>query len=371
MAKFVKNLKFESLMNKLYRLLVLLPLVAVSCAHPATHGRDTIPLVKDIVSGSEAALAGITSEYGKPLPAEEIFLAGSPDYTFRLAGKFLEADIFDNIRGGSWSDGLSDFAGETFSSIGDNTFSPYSGLEPEKLRELAVRYAVAALDTKCNVSIYDLDGNAAKSSAKVLVLSDPWLCEYGKFDIDTLFTLTGVTVPVISPQDLMFDAVFGGERKAFNVGIICDSTYVGTGIYPAIFRSKAAEHGLVGANCFEGTGSLHAFLDQYLAAGNTVPIDAILVDDLTLDPAALNEELAAIRDFSREESMKYGKAIAPTLEITDSYILTLRECYRILRSSGLFTHKIARPDSKYYSVKPRPETEGTQFLLIPVNDVQN
>ena len=170
---------------------------------------------------------------------------------------------------------------------------------------------------------------------------------------------------------MMFNTIFGGERKAFNVGIICDSTYIGTGIYPAIFRSKAAEHGLVGAHCFEGHGSLYGFLDEYIASGNTVPLDAILVDDISLDPEELAAELAAIRDFSREESMKYGKYIAPTLGISCSYILTMKECYRLLRSSGMFTHKIARPDFKLYSVKPRPQPDGTRFLLIPVNDVQN
>ncbi|MBO4455683.1 MAG: hypothetical protein J5759_04485 [Bacteroidales bacterium] len=358
-------------MRPLYKLLVLLPFALVSCQHQAETGRDTVHYVKEIVSGSEARAAKVIADYGKPLNANEIFIAGSPRYSALLAGKFLESDIFDNVRGNQWSDGLKDFAGETFSCISDNTFAPYSGMEPDAIRELAVRYAVAALDTKCNVSIYDLDGNATKESAKILLLADPWLCEYGKFDIDTLFTLTGATIPVVSPQDLMFDSIFAGERKAFNVGIICDSTYVGTGIYPSIFRSKTAEHGLVGAHCFEGYGSLYGFLDEYIASGNTVPLDAILVDDPALDPAELDAELAAIRDFSREESMKYGKFVAPTLEISSSYILTMRECYRILRSGSLFTHKIARPDFKLYSVRPRPQPEGTEFLLIPVNDVQN
>ncbi|MBR4809695.1 MAG: hypothetical protein IK031_05390 [Bacteroidales bacterium] len=358
-------------MSKLYRLSVLLLMAAVSCTHTVTPGRDTIPLVKDIASGYEAAQAKVLADHGKPLPADEVFIAGSPSYTALLADKFLNSDIFDNIRGGQWSDGLKDFAGETFSCIADGTFAPYGKTDPMRLRELAVRYSVAALDTKCNVSIYDLDGNAEKSSAKILILSDPWLCEYGKFDIDTLFAITGVKVPVISPQDLMFDAVFGGDRKAFNVGIICDSTYLGTGIYPSIFRTKAAEHGLVGANCFEGCGSLYAFLDEYIAAGNTVPIDAILVDDLALDPADLGRELAAIRDFSMEQSMKYGKFVAPSLEIISSSVLTMQECYRTLRSGGLFTHKIAQPDSRFYTVKPRPEAEGAEFLLIPTVNVQN
>lgn len=353
--------------------IVLIVLAAVSCQRPVSHGREPVRLVYDIVSGSYSPGASVLAAHGTPHSSGEIFLAGSPEYTGLLAARFLECDIFDNVRGRDWTDGLKDFAGETFSCIEDASFSPYSrfSASPDSLRELAVRYALAALDTHCNVSVYDLDGNAAKESAKLLVLSDPWLLLNGKFDIDTLFTLTGAGVPVISPQKLMLDSVLAGEKKAFNVGIICDSTYAGTGIYPELFRRACASHNVIGARCTEGCGDLYSFLQAYIASGHQETLDAILVDDLSLDMEILSAQLAAIRNFSREESMLFGRYISPSLEIIGAGNLTLRECYRILRSRSLFTHKIAQPASRTYSVMPRPWAEDMQFLLIPSENVQN
>jgi len=352
---------------------ILVLLAAVSCQQQAPHGRNAVPLVWDIVSGSDAASAAIILEHGAPKASGEIFLAGSPQYTNRLAGKFLECDIAENARGRGWSDGLKDFAGETFSCINDGTFSPYSQFKsnPDSLRELAVRYALAALDTKCNVSVYDLDGNASKSSAKMLVLSDPWLYGYGKFDIDTLFTLKSVNIPVISPQELMFDAIFEGDKKAFNAGIICDSSYLASGIYPEIFKASAAEHSIVGTKCFQGTGDLYEFLDSYILSGGVQPLDVILVDDLSADLDKMRDQLEAIYDFSKEESMKYGDYVTEDLKIISSCELTMERCYDILRERSLFTHKIAQPVSKHYKVSPRPWNEDMQFLLIPVENVQN
>lgn len=352
-------------------LIISIALVMVAaCRQPVTPARDTIALVKDIAAGTYAQGREVVVAAARPSSSGEIFIAGSPEYSERLVAEFLECDIVYNTRGSAWSDGLKDFAGETFSCICDGTFSPYGSIHSsDSLRELAVRLAIAALDTKCNVSVYDLDANATKAQAKVLILSDPWLLEYGKFDIDTLFAMTSCRVPVISPQELMLDAVFTGEHKAFNVGIICDSAFVGTGIYPRIFNSGANGHSIVGARCFEGAGSLYDFLDSYIAAGHTEPLDAILVDDLSLDQSDLESQLSAIRDFSLEESMLYGKYVSPRLEIINSGLLTMRKCYDILRGKDLFTHKIAMPLSRYYDVQRRPWSEDMQFLLIPRKDV--
>ena len=357
-------------MRKYFQISLLALLTVVSCQQQVQHGRTTIPLVYDIANGTDAS-AKVVMEHGTPTSDGEVFLAGSPMYTSLLAARFLECDMADNVRGRAWSDGLKDFAGETFSCITDVSFAPYASLSsgPDSLRELAVRYAIAALDTHCNVSVYDLDGNASKASAKMLVLSDPWLYRYGKFDIDTLFTMTGRGIPVVSPQQLMLDAVLAGEKKSFNVGIICDSSYVGKGIYPEIFRAAAAEHNVVGARCTEGSGNLYGFLDTYIASGATDPLDAILIDDLSANLEELTAQVAAINSYSREESMKYGRYISRDLRIFNSGDLTMQKCYEILRSHNLFTHKIAQPMSRTYEVYPRPWASDMQFLLIPVDNV--
>ncbi len=342
-------------------------LAAVSCGPRQRSGREAISLVYDIVTGSDARGSRIMSEFGNPASGGEIYIAGSPIFTRPLAARFLECDIADNVRGRKWSDGLKDFAGETFCCMIDEAFPPYSRFAstPDSLRELAVRYLLAALDTRCNVSIYDLDGNAEKSSAKIMVLSDPWLLRYGKFDIDTLQTLTGGTVPVISPQALMLEAVLAADTKSFNVGIICDSSCVSSGIYPELFRHACSKYDVVGAKCTVGSGSLYDFLDSYLLGGNARPLDAILLDDPAADMDAFEEQLKAIRDFSREEYMKYGRCVSQSLRLVSSSALTMEECYRILRSRSLFTHKIAQPVLKNYTVKLHPWGADMQFLLIP------
>ena len=350
-------------MRRYFSILIWILLAAVSCQQQVHHGRAAIPLVYDIVHGTDPA-ARIIEAHGTPTSDGEVFLVGSPLYTSLLAGHFLECDIADNVRGRSWSDGLKDFAGETFSCIEDHSFAPYAHFasRPDSLRELAVRYAIAALDTRCNVSIYDLDGNASKASAKMLVLSDPWLCRYGRFDIDTLFTLTGKGIPVVSPQQLMLDAVLSGEKKSFNVGIICDSSYVESGIYQELFRAACTEHDVMGARCTVASGNLYRFLDAYLESGGSEPLDAILVDDLSADLEAIGSQVDAIHSYSREESMKYGRYISRNVRIIDACELTMRECYDILRSQ-----KIAQPDSRIYGVSPRPWSDNMQFLLIPAS----
>ena len=359
--------------------ILALLLLAASCGKPVAIPRPTIPLVSEIAANSTGSEHIMLAAHAKPAASGEIYIAGSKAACDLLGEDFLQSDIFENARGRKWSDGLKDFAGETFCSISDDSFSPYSRytIPSDSLRELAVRFALAAIDTRCNVSLYDLDGNAEKVPAKIIVLADPCFHESGLFDVDTLFTLTGCGVPVVSPQDLMFDAVMEkGEKKSFNIGVMCDSTYLGTGLYQSIFNAKTREHGIVGARFFEAAGGkgeevLYPFLEAYEATGNTTPLDAILVDDWRIQPKELENELQALRDFSREESMSLGKLVSPDLRIICSSEKTLEECYGILRSRSLFTHKIAQPQSRLYTVSPRPWAEDVQFLLIPTANVQN
>lgn len=361
-------------MKGVFKFILPAVLALASCTRPAETGRQPIPLVGELVRGTVGGGA-IIAAAATPKSDGDIYIAGSADFCRTLRDGFLSCDIFENVRGKNWSDGLRDFAGETFCCISDQVNTPYDTLARssakghDPVRELAVRYAIAALDTKYNVSVYDLDGNGTKLPAKIIILSDPWLYEYGKFDVDTLFAQLSCTVPVISPQDLLFDSALGGERKCFNIGLICDSTCLGKGIYPSIFSSKTAQHDVVGARFFEGApgpgpGSLYRFMDAYLEAGNIAPLDAILIDDPHADFDMLKEELRAIRDFSREESMNYGKYAQDGILLESSRDLVMRQCYSLLRQGRLFTHRIAQPASKSFSVSPRPWVEDMQFLLI-------
>lgn len=364
-------------MNRFTIISLALVSMLLSCTRPVQSGRDTIGLVKSIASDAASAENKLLSSFKAVPPSGSICIAGSPGRCASLCASFAACDLFENARGRSWSDDLKDFAGESFYGISDEVFAPYwdyvRAEGEEALREAAVRMALAALDSKCSVSIYDLDGNRPKSPAKVIVLADPWLLQCGKFDIDTLFTLTSCKVPVLSPQEQMFDAVFGGPRKGFHLGILCDSVSLRQGVYERIYEAKTKQHGMVGTSLFTGAAAgeenvLKQFLDAYAAAGNTEALDVLMVDDLQADITALEAELAAIRDYSREESMRYGKLVSPDFHILSSSRAVMEYCYQVLRSKDLFTHKIAQPQCEFFSVKPGV-AGGAPFLLIPSNNV--
>lgn len=354
--------------------------VLLSCDRNVQGGRDTIDLVKVISSDSNSPEYAMLSGFSKVPSSGDIYLVGSPAACSLMADSFLSCDRADNARGKEATDGLKDFAGETFACISDDLYTPYGAFAArhgqDSLRDLAVRFALSALDSKCSVSIYDLDGNKEKTPAKLIILADPWLLECGKFDIDTLFSLTSCRVPVISPEELLLDAALGGEKKYFNIGIVCDSLYIKDGVFTKLFAAKAGEHDVVGAHCFQAStaqdgGVLANFLEAYLEAGNTAPLDAVLIDDWSVDEEALAGEIAAIRDLNREESMRYGKLLSPQFAVFDSASLTMTSCYRLLRERSLFTHRIAQPRSCTYSVATRLDSDDTQFLLIPSENVQD
>lgn len=355
-------------------------LALLSCEPGVQSGRDTISLVKAIASDTGAPEHSMLASFHKVPASGDIYIVGAPGSCDLICRDFVSCDVHENARGREWSDGLKDFAGETFACVRDSENTPYSSLASQKgedaLRELAVRYAVSALSPKCSVSIYDLDGNHAKNPAKLIILADPWLLDKGKFDIDTLFTLTGCKVPVVSPQKLLLDAALGGDRKCFNCGILCDSLYLSGGVYPALFASEARSRDIVGARCFTAAtpasgGVLGSFLDAYIEAGNSEPLDVLLIDDWSVNPESVQAELNAINDFSREEYLRYGKLLAGDFAVLNSSAITMSACYSLLRERSLFTHRIAQPDSVNYAVKPYPNASDMQFLLIPAENVQD
>lgn len=355
-------------------------LALASCQCPTHGGRDTIELVKALAADPGSPEHTLLAGNAKPSSSGDIYIIGTEEACTLISSRFADCDIVENARGRNWGDGLKDFAGETFACVLDDAFSPYQEYAAangrEALREHSVRLALASLSPRCNVSVYDLEGNYEKRPAKMLLLADPWMLDSGKFDIDTLFALTSCNVPVVSPQELLFNAALGGEKKYFNLGIACDSLYLQSGIYKSLFEAKAREFDVVGARSFQAAsagsaGTLAGFLDSYVAAGNTAPLDAVLIDDWNVDTDSLKVEISAIRDFNREEYMNYGKLISPGFTVFTSSAETLAYCYKILRQRSLFTHIIAQPRQCAYTIKTAPESSAGSFLMIPVENVQN
>ena len=359
-------------------LLLLLILLPAACKREVVETRPTIPLVREILAEKAGPRMALLRDR-RPQPQEDITLIGGEFACDLLAEQLSNRDRRDNVDGRLAPDGLPDFAGETFACIEDSR--PYAEWvnagEGEELRRQALLRVLSALDTVAHISPYDLDGLSMKPSTKMIVLVDPFLTEYGGFDVDTLFRSTGCRIPVVSPMESMIERAFAqGSRWDLSVGILCDPQFDSTGIYEQVFARKAAEIGTMGAACVAyglapGDSLLHRFLDRYLAEGNTRPLDAILIDNLSVDAESMKTELAEIVSVMNESSMTLGRQIARGFFFLNSYDEVADRCYAFLRESNLFTHNIDKPQVSIFKPVRKPEAEDGSIILIPGSYVQN
>ena len=359
-------------------LLFLLLLLPVSCGRQKVETRPTIPLVREILAEKTGPRAELLRN-SAPHPASDIAIIGTEFACDRLAERLSFRDERDNVDASHAFDGLPDFAGETFACIGDaeSYATVLAEQGADELRRRTVQRVLAALDTAAHISPYDLEGLSSKRSSKIIVLADPFLAEYGGFDVDTLLASTNCRVPVIRPVEQMIDHAFSNNpRGDLSVAILCDPQYGRTGIYEEIFARKAAAQGLKGASCIVSGVSrrdsvLHTFLRDYLAAGNTKPLDAILVDELSVDMDSLKVELSEIVSVMNESSMTIGKLIPRDFFLLSSFDEVSDCCYSFLREHNLFTHNIAKPQVSIYRPVRKPESEDDSIILIPGSYVQN
>lgn len=358
---------------------VFMALLALSCK-PQTHvGQDTVQYVKDVLADKEGKAFLTLSGLGRPAAMDNICIIGTAAACNSLANEFMVSDIHDNVDAGTRPDGLPDFAGETVISIVDSLDNQYSSYVSrgfsEELRELTVRRAVVAIDTICHVSRYDLEGIGRKRSSKILVLADPYLEEYGSFDIDTLFRSTGCVVPVVSPIDAMIKAASGGKSRTMNIAVICKPEYEGSDIYSRRISERTKELGVaeVQCHCFAPADTAHSLtgiLDRYVEAGGIKPLDVIMIDNPEVSAELVKAEISRIHDINCAESMIYGKLVAQEPLILESNACMVEACYNILRSNNLFSHKISYPDHVSFLAANHPAEDGC-LILIPVKNVQD
>ena len=357
---------------------LLLLLTPAACRRQVAETRPTIPLVREILGAKGSREAQLLLAMS-PLPASDLTLVGPELDCERLAEHLILRDSQDNVDARTNGDGLPDFAGETFVCIEDTV--DYAAIlaqqGEEALRTQTVRRVLAALDTTVHISPYDLEGLATKLSSKLVVLTDPFLAEYGGFDVDTLLRSMRCTVPVVNPFELMVDNAFAqADRSELSVGVLCRPEYAASGIYERIFARKAAERGAAGARCVvwgaeRRDSVLHTALRSYMDEGHQRPLDVILVDDLLLRPEELKIELAEIVSVMNESSMTYGRLIARGFFFLNTFDETAAWCHAYLRGQNLFTHNIAKPQVSVFRPVERPDAENGSIFLIPGSYVQN
>lgn len=179
---------------------------AASCARRVESTFVAIPFVDDLLADSLPALKSYAALSGKT--SGNIALVGDPSECLKVSEELMTSDKFDNVDGRRVSDGLPDFAGETFVSILDLYDAPFDSIMFKKdsvaLREISVRDCVYALDTSFSFTPYGGRASISKGSPKVLVICSPLVTECALADIEDFFSKIGCQIPVISSKDTAY-----------------------------------------------------------------------------------------------------------------------------------------------------------------------
>ncbi|MCQ2182722.1 MAG: hypothetical protein MJY89_04885 [Bacteroidales bacterium] len=359
----------------------LLGLTVAACAPNEVGGPTAISLVRNILSDKNSPEYRMLASHSEGNPASDICIIGSEKECIALAEAMAAQDRRDNISGSVQSDGLRDFSGENISCIIDTMAVKYGGILIARkeyiVRERAVRIAMNAIDTVCHLSPYDIDGMGTKQSSKVMIIANPHMSKYGKFDIDTLFRGTGCGCAVITPLEVMMDEALS-EQRSVSIAILAKPQFSYSEAYMDCFDSKVRKAaGAEGSKCVvlaahsDSSSIMKSFLDDYIAEGHKEALDVIMVDDIGLDINELKSELASLISIMNEESMVYGKLISNDFKVLDAASSTCRWTYNHLREKNLFTHNIYKPQINTY-IPVEAQDGSNSLLLIPGNHyVQN
>lgn len=345
-------------------ILPILLLALVSCKGTDDGQVSSVGYVDDIIAG------------GISLPAFEsdgaIYIIGEEDRCKEYAALFLSEDSRENVDGSVTGDGLADFCGEHFCVLYDEIATPYLGFLPvrqDELREEVVKDAILATDSLSHLSPFDTEGNIKKPVAKVILLANSLTAPNGLGDVARLFELTGCDIPVFSPIATMVDeALDDAGSTGVMAGIFAENGLASTGVYSLYFRRRAKEFGLTASDCvaYEPKSEnepLKSFLDSYIAAGYTTPLDVMIVDNFSVDPKALEEEYISLTSVMNENSLVYKKYLSEGMRFIDCRQTAVKLVFNLLRKRNGFTHNITYPYvTEYYTAISSAE-DGKKIII--------
>lgn len=352
----------------------LLAVAAISCKEVTVKPRPTLPLVHAIAADSTGA-GRLAAESGRRGGEGSIAIIGEPRNAIVLARRMQGTDRVDNVDGRPVRDSLPDFAGESFDVIMDAAGAPYvqywlsarnlpdtlARESLDSLRELAVVNAVSAWDSLSWRSVTDSEPLLRKQRAKMLIYTSSLQAQWGLFDVDTLQQMCGGNCIVLSPVHAMLDQAYAAGARSMAVWTTRDVR--SSGAWQAVFDRKgwadasltvvAPEHAL------DIRTELRSVLREIKASGRV--LDALLVDDVTIDLAPLQSELARIGLEGTDEDAAFHAMMAPGFALWNPVDALIKATYENLRAHSLFTHRIARPALHYYETAE--SAEGTPLLV--------
>lgn len=354
----------------------LLTVLLTACQENHTARHLSIPYVERILSDTTTGPYSLLSSYNAADTRGSIVILGEAEDALLMTEAFLNADYCNNIDGGSKSDGLPDFAGETVAPLLDIANQPYDDYAVLKntdfLKELTVRNFLFAMDTTCLQSPYDTLHPVRKAKAKIVVLASPWSGAFGMAEIDTLRWVANPGIKVISALDAVMDQAM---KKGGRTVIWTTEAKRLANLYPAFFKHYLrARQGQTlpqlgwsifapGIDSLRDEGSLRSrflgMLDDYMETHRGQRINSILLDDRNVDPVRLQAVIDGIKKTDEDALLGYKNILAQDCICISPWQAVTDSCYALMRRDNSFTHRIAYPAVRFYVTAPAatlPET---------------
>ena len=353
---------------------IILPFLFSACAGHRDGSPDILPYVGTVISDTTSWSNHVLRDYEVDRNGT-IALMGASRNCALLTEYLLTCDVFDNVDGSLKSDGLPDFAGETFAPLFDEANPPYADYvtaENESfLREIAVKNAISCIAPICHSTPYDKEMTQEKAPAKVILLSSSILSGYGCSDIDTLFASFGKDIPVVAPVKALADLAIKRHGKDAAIGIWADSHILASGVYGLEFHKIADKGQPIEYAGFSPSGDksvrdgfIH-FLKMYQASGFEKPMSVLLLDDIAMAPNSLKIKQVAdsLLLLPKSDSLSVlQSSIARDFEVIDVKTAVASGCFDIMRRKNFFTHNVSYPSVKGYTVIPNVELIGTSKM---------
>ncbi len=297
-----------------------------------------------------------------------IAVVGAPEDVLLLSEELISCDLYDNISGVSRSDGLPDFAGETFAEILDFANYPYDGYlslgNSDFLKEVNVRNFLSAVDTVCLQSPFDSTGTIFRQRSKVVIFASSSSSAYGRRDIDSLLSAAGSPVAVITPVSSMAAYVMARRKGSVNMLVWGGADNVASNVYSPVlspmldgrgdgsrFSVFASRRDSLDAHR-QVRRELLDILNRYAESGSGGKIDAILLDERRVSYAEFISAVKELQSTDEDNLLQYRNMLSENLVCVSAARAIAEQCNVYLRKHNAFTHRVAYPDLRFYITYP-------------------
>ncbi len=354
-----------------YIALLLLAFCAASCGRKKAGEVSVIPLTIKILNDTSSMAYKNISLTAADRSKGTVAVIGAPEDVIRLCENLVSCDMHDNISGKIKSDGLPDFAGETFSEILDFANYPYEEYvalnNAAFLKEINVRNFLSAIDTVCLQSPYDSASRMYRQRAKFVIFASSSASVYGFHDIDSLCRNVGPeSVKVLTPVRSMYDyAASRHGEGAMNILVWGEKDKIDNGIYSSVLDDVLAVRGDASdyrVYCSyrdsadtDGPERVRKeflnVLDCYIA-GEGGKIDAILLDDRSVSGPGLDSLVTYLSRTDDDNLLIYKNILSREVICVSAAKAISEQCYSYLRKENAFTHRISYPDLQFFITYP-------------------